>query len=46
MLGTEFNVKCLPDKKVATTLVKGSVQVRKEDAKVVLNPISKQLWVT
>lgn len=38
VLGTEFNVKCLPDKKVVTTLVKGSVQVRKEDAEVVLKP--------
>ena len=36
VLGTEFNVKCLPDKKVATTLVKGSVQVKRKDAEVVL----------
>ena len=38
VLGTEFNVKCLPDKKVATTLVKGSVQVKGSDAEVVLKP--------
>ena len=38
VLGTEFNVKCLPDKKVATTLVKGSVQVKRKDAEVVLKP--------
>lgn len=38
VLGTQFNVKYLPDQKVATTLVKGSVQVRKGDAEVILQP--------
>ena len=38
VLGTEFNVKCLSDKKMETTLVKGSVQVRTKNAEVVLEP--------
>ena len=38
VLGTEFNVKCLPDEKMETTLVKGSVQVMTENAEVVLEP--------
>lgn len=38
VLGTQFNVKYLTDQKVATTLVKGSVQVKKGDAEVILQP--------
>lgn len=38
VLGTQFNVKYLTDQKVATTLVKGSVQVKKGEAEVILQP--------
>lgn len=38
VLGTEFNVKCLQDRKMATTLVKGSVQVKTEEGEVILKP--------
>lgn len=38
VLGTQFNVKYLCDHKVATTLVEGSVQVKRGDSKVILQP--------
>lgn len=38
VLGTQFNVKYLTDQKVATTLVKGGVQVKKGNVKVILQP--------
>lgn len=38
VLGTQFNVKYLTDQKVATTLVKGGVQVKKGNVEVILQP--------
>lgn len=38
VLGTQFNVKYLTDQKVATTLVKGVVQVKKGNVEVILQP--------
>lgn len=38
VLGTEFNVKCLSADRMFTTLVKGSVQVKRADAEVLLHP--------
>ncbi len=38
VLGTEFNVKCLSADRMFATLVKGSVQVKKADAEVLLKP--------
>ena len=38
VLGTEFNVRSLPDNSVATTLVNGKVQVKRGNSKVILKP--------
>lgn len=38
VLGTRFNVKMLPDKRMAATLAKGSIRVEKEREAVVLQP--------
>lgn len=38
VLGTEFNVKSLPNHSVVTTLVKGKVQINRGTSKVILKP--------
>ena len=46
VLGTEFNVKCLSADRMFTTLVKGSVQVKKRKQKFCCTPTSKRKWGT